>query len=41
MYKGFSLYHRAAIIMETLTMFYNSEEKEVGMKHTPDKLKEK
>lgn len=36
-YKGFSLYHRAAMIMETLTMFYNSEEKEVEKKHTPDK----
>ena len=29
------------MIIETLTMFYNSEEKEVGMKHTPDKWKEK
>jgi hypothetical protein len=25
------------MIMETLTMLYNSEEKEVWMKHTPDK----
>ena len=24
--------HRAAMIMETLTMFYNSEEKEVGIR---------
>jgi hypothetical protein len=28
-YKDDSLYHRAAMIIETLTMFYNSE-KEVG-----------
>ena len=25
-YKGFTIYHRAAMIMETLTMFYNSKE---------------
>ena len=35
-FKGFSMYHRAAMIMETLTMFYNSEERDVGMEHTPD-----
>ena len=34
--QGFGLYHRAAMIMETLTMFYNREEKEVGMEHTHD-----
>eukprot|EP00092_Neocalanus_flemingeri_P016157 GFUD01017486.1.p1 GENE.GFUD01017486.1~~GFUD01017486.1.p1 ORF type:complete len:966 (+),score=316.83 GFUD01017486.1:53-2899(+) len=37
MYPGFSLYHRAAMIMETLTTFYNSEERQVGVEHTPDK----
>merc|ERR1719154_319033 len=26
LYKGFSRYHRAAMIMETLSTFYNSEE---------------
>ena len=34
---GFSLYHGVAMILETLPMFYSSEEKEVGMEHTPDK----
>jgi hypothetical protein len=38
-YKGFSLYHRAPMIMKTLTvtMLYISEEKEMWMKHTRDK----
>ena len=31
------LNHRAAMILETLAMFYNSEEKDVGMKQPPDK----
>ena len=37
MYPEFSLYHRAAMIMETLNRFYNSEERQVGVEHTPDK----
>ena len=36
-YKGFSLYYRTAMAMETLTMLYNSEKKKVVMKHTPEK----
>jgi hypothetical protein len=35
-FHQYGLNHRAAIIMETLAMFYNSEEKEVGM-GKPDK----
>ena len=34
---GYGLNHRAAMILETLAMFYNSEEKDVGMKQPPDK----
>lgn len=35
-YKGFTIYHRAAMIMETLTMFYNSKEDRVVLSHSPE-----
>jgi len=33
---GFNLYHRAAMIMETLTNFYNSKDEKVELKHSPE-----
>ena len=36
-FQHYGLNHRAAMILETLAMFYNSAEKDVGMKQPPDK----
>jgi len=34
-FPGWSLYHRAAMTMETLTSFYNSDSRDIGIEHTP------